>query len=31
MKVISGHMQNLPPSAWMQLRFAYGGVVQVTL
>lgn len=31
MKVISGHMQNLPPPAWMQLRFAYGSVVQVTL
>lgn len=31
MKVISGHTQNLPPAEWMQLRFAYGGVVQVTL
>ena len=31
MKVISGHVQKLPPVEWMPLRFAYGSVVQVTL
>lgn len=31
MKIISGHAKRLSPSDWMQLRFAYGSVVQITL
>ncbi|MBI5860913.1 MAG: alpha-ribazole phosphatase [Rhodocyclales bacterium] len=31
MKIISGHARHLPPSDWMQLRFAYGSVVRVAL
>lgn len=31
LKIISGHAQRLPPSDWMQLHFAYGSLVQVTL
>jgi alpha-ribazole phosphatase len=31
MKIISGHAQRLPPADWMQLRFACGSMVQVTV